>query len=436
MMTRDEARKRIDKILSFSKADACKVTVRSSALAQTRFARNEITTSGRVSDLAITVESTKGTRTGRITVNESSDDALRAAVRQAEDLAQYATPDPEFVEPLGPQKYPEIAGYDPDAAEAAQEQFLPGVREAVRGADARSLIAAGFYTRTATATAVASSGGAFGFDRRTSLSYSVTVRTPEGDGSGWGRAVGHRLADVDAPRAARVAIDKCVLSKAPRPLEPGLYTVVLEPAAVGDILSPLSLDLDARAAEEGRSVMTKKGGGTRIGEKMFSDSVTLYSNPTDPRAPGTPWGSELLPARKTTWIEKGVLKSLACTRYWAKKTETEPVPAPTSLVLEGQDHSLEDLIASTERGLLITRFWYIRYLNRQTVQLTGLTRDGVFMIEKGKVAHPVINFRWNESPIRLLANVEMMSRNEHTGAMIVPALKVRDFPFSSPSDAV
>jgi predicted Zn-dependent protease len=194
---------------------------------------------------------------------------------------------------------------------------------------------------------------------------------------------------------------------------------------------------------------------------MFSEKITVRSDPFDPRNPGLPWGgivptqlsgvgqfyfggggsaaafSSFLPARKMTWVDKGVVSNLAYTRYWAKKKGVEPTPFPdASLVIEGEDQTLDDLIKSTEHGLLVTHFWYIRYLNPQTVQLTGLTRDGLFMVEKGKIAYPVMNFRWNESPANVLANVEMLSRPVLTGGGLVPAMKVRDFTFSSLSDAV
>jgi predicted Zn-dependent protease len=192
---------------------------------------------------------------------------------------------------------------------------------------------------------------------------------------------------------------------------------------------------------------------------MFSEKTTARCDPFDPRNPGVPWVGEVptelseigqfffggasaqnhsfLPATGLTWIEKGVVKNLAYSRYWAKKKDVAPTPRSSqNLVIDGDDHSLDDLIRSTDRGLLVTRFWYIRYLNPQTVQLTGLTRDGLFWIEKGKIAYPVVNFRWNESPANVLANVEMLSRPVRSGERVVPAMKVRDFNFSSVSDAV
>jgi predicted Zn-dependent protease len=242
---------------------------------------------------------------------------------------------------------------------------------------------------------------------------------------------------VDAVAMARVAIEKAVLSQKPRRLDPGKYTVILEPAAVSDMVTQVLGSFDARDAEEGRSLLTRKGGGTRLGDKIFSEKITMRGDPYDVRHPGMPWNYDLLPARKMTWIDKGVVRNLGQTRFWAQKKNSEPTPDPGSdLIFEGEDNSIDDLIASTERGLLVTRFWYIRDVNPQTGQLTGLTRDGLFMVEKGKIAYPIMNLRWNESPANVLANVEMLSRPVLVGGNVVPGMKARDFNFTSVSDAV
>ena len=238
---------------------------------------------------------------------------------------------------------------------------------------------------------------------------------------------------------ARRAADKGIASAHPKEVPPGDYTVVLEPEAVADLFETLQYGmLSARAADEGRSVFSKEGGGSRIGEKIFPESVTLATDPADPRVPGTPWsaGDDPIPNRKVAWIEKGVLKSLVTDRYWARKTNREPTPAPGSLVMQGGTQPLEALIASTERGLLVTRFWYIRVVNPQTAMLTGLTRDGLFLIEKGKVAGPAVNLRFNESPVVMLQNVLGLGPAVPAGRMVLPAIKSGAFTFTSKSDAV
>ncbi|OLE81740.1 MAG: hypothetical protein AUG74_00615, partial [Bacteroidetes bacterium 13_1_20CM_4_60_6] len=346
-------------------------------------------------------------------------------------------PDPEYVEPVGPQAYSESASYDEATAKAGPEEMIPGLKAAIAGAEDKNLVSAGFFERGASVSVMGNKRGNFGYTTRTSASYSATVRTRDGSGSGWASAEGHRMRDVDAVAVARVAIEKAVLSQKPRRIEPGKYTVILEPAAVSDMVTQILYSFDARDAEEGRSLLTKKGGGTRLGEKMFSEKITMRGDPFDPRRPGMPWTYDSLPARKMTWIDKGVVSNLGYSRYWAKKKNAEPTPSPGSdLIFDGENNTLDDLITSTERGLLVTRFWYIRDVNPQTGQLTGLTRDGLFMVEKGKIAYPIMNLRWNESPANVLANVEMLSRPVLVGGNVVPGMKAHDFNFTSVSDAV
>jgi predicted Zn-dependent protease len=279
------------------------------------------------------------------------------------------------------------------------------------------------------------------------------MRTDDGTGSGWAGLEAPDFAAIPAAEIARRAAKKAQDSAKPRDLEPGRYTVVFEPRAVNDLVENLTNGLSRRAADEGRSFFSKPGGGNRIGEKIFAESVTIRSDPFDLRVPGRPWiggagGGFLgfggfgggnfagLPTRKTTWVEKGVLKNLSADRYWAKKIGEEPLPQSGGLVMEGGTGTVRDLIAGTDRGLLVTRFWYIRTVNPQTVQLTGLTRDGVWLIENGKVVAAVNNFRFNDSPVNLLKNIEAMSAAESTGDMVVPAIRARDFNFTSKSDAV
>jgi len=470
MLTQDEARKIIEKALSYAKADACGVSVGQSNQAQTRFARNTVTTGGNHHSVVVSVSAVKGNRTGTTASNGFTDDELRQAVRTAEELASFAPPNPEFVAPLAPQKYPPTASFDAKTAAASQAEMAPGIRAAIEGATAKKLNAAGFFQRETVSLAFGTSTGNAGHAEATLATYTLTARTADGTGSGWASAGGRNIADIDGVAVSRTAIDKAVLSQQPRDLTPGEYTVVLEPAAVAGFISMIFDSFDARDAEEGRSLLTKKGGGTLLGEKLFSEKITARTDPFDARNAGLPWDGNMLteipniggaffgvgggrgmagdylPARRMNWIEKGVVKNLSYDRYWAQQKGVEPTPdAGSNLVIEGEDHSVDDLVKSTERGLLITRFWYIRTINPQTVQVTGLTRDGVFMIENGKVAYPVRNFRWNESPARSLQNVDMLSRVERVpgfggagqgGIVVVPGMKIRGFPVSSLSEAV
>jgi predicted Zn-dependent protease len=193
---------------------------------------------------------------------------------------------------------------------------------------------------------------------------------------------------------------------------------------------------DARSADEGRSFMSKKGGGTRLGEQLFSENVNIYSDPLNPEIPGSTWSGDGLPVTRTQWVQNGVVKNLSYSRYWASQKNVQPLPFSRSLVMEGGNQSLEDLIKSTEKGILVTRFWYIRMVDPQSLLLTGLTRDGTFYIENGEIKFPIKNFRFNESPVIMLNNVEALGKPVRTGSGLIPPMKIRDFTFSSLSDAI
>jgi predicted Zn-dependent protease len=447
--TSEQARAVADRILSFSKAAECEVSLRQSHTGHTRFAANEITTAGMVREVSVAITSREGGKSGSTTTDELDDSLLREAVARSEALMAAARPDPEQVESLDPQQYPPIPAFDEATAAAGPIERRDGVKAALDRARKNGLNASGFFETGARWLAIANKKGNFGFHRATVAEYSTTMRTADGTGSGYARLGSTRLADLDPSALAERAAKKAQTSANPRELAPGAYTVILEPEAVADLLGFFLFSLNARSADEGRSFLSKPGGGTRLGEKLFADSVTLRSDPFNPRQPGTPWaagmgrggrGSGGLPARKTTWIENGVVKTLAVDRYWATKTKVEPVPLSGGLTLAGSDKSLEALIAETPRALLVTRFWYIRSVNPQTAMVTGLTRDGVWLIEDGKVVHPVNNFRFNDGPVNLLKNLEATSIAMPAGSeffgLTVPAIRAHDFHFTSKSDAV
>jgi len=266
------------------------------------------------------------------------------------------------------------------------------------------------------------------------------VRDAAGTSSGWAAQPAVKIEEIDGAAIARSAIEKCLRWKNPNRLDPGKYTVVLEPTAVGDLLPGIVSGFAARAAAEGRSFLSKPGGGTLLGEKLFPDSITLRTDPFSPLYSVLPWSSGTLPADRITWIEKGVVKNVFYDRYWAAKVGHPATPSPASLLLDGGETSLGDLIATVERGLLVTRFFYIRTVNPQTLQMTGLTRDGLFLIENGKITSPVVNFRFNESPVRMLQNTIGIGKAVRTrgmeDGMVTPPIVVKDFPFTSISDAV
>jgi predicted Zn-dependent protease len=444
ILSEADAKAITDKILALSKADSCIVTVSGSEERHVRFAQNMATTNGSPSSIEVGVESHFGKKSGSSSGTDLSDDALATLVTASEKTAKLAPENPEFMPPIGPQKYTTGTSFSPNTQAATSAMLAAAVQPVLQDAQAQNLQASGFLDIGTWFTTFANSQGLFVFDQASNVLHTVTARTPDGTGSGWAGTNHYDFSKMDVAGLGATAIDKAVRSRQPVRLEPGRYTVILEPSAVSDLIGILiGEQFDQRSADEGRNFATKKGGGSRVGENVFGKNVTIYSDPNDPLVPGGIYSDDGLPAQRTAWIEGGVLKNLQCGRYWAQKSKRDPVPSPTSLTMTGGTTSTTDMIKQTKRGLLITRFWYIREVDPQTVLMTGLTRDGVFLIEDGAITKPACNFRFNESPVAMLNKIIAMGPSvraygeESIGLPIaVPTLLVDDFTLSSVSDAV
>jgi predicted Zn-dependent protease len=454
-LTRDECEAICKKVLSFSKADSAQVTITGGARGNTRFAVNQISTSGDNFDHVVSVHATFGKRAGTSTTNKLDDASLKAVVDRAEALARLAPEDPEMMPDLGPQTYHESRDWS-DATAAVDPAARAAAVKAITNSATGGLVATGYLETRVSSFAVANTSGLFAYRRDTGSALTTTVRTPDGTGSGWAGATHHDFSKIDPAVLGRTAADKARRSVNPVAIEPGRYTVVLEPTAVGNLVQLIAGALSARNADEGRSFFSKQGGGNKIGQKVVDERVTLVSDPMDPEAPGAAFAGDGLPLGRRVWIENGVVKTLSYDRFWAQKQGVQPNAGggggfggfgggAGGLKMSGGTASLEELIASTQRGLLCTRFWYIRPVDQRTILYTGLTRDGTFLIENGKVTHPVKNLRWNESPIFMLNNLEAMGRPVRVSAsedgspgqaIVVPPIKARDFNFTSTSDAV
>jgi len=444
ILSEDDARAISQKALGFSKADSCIVNLSGDEGRHIRFAQNMATTNGAPGSIEISVESHFGKRSGLATGTDLSDDALAALVASSENTAKLAPENPEFMPPLGAQKYATGTGYSSATPAATSDMLAGAIKPVLQQAQAKDLQASGFLEIGASFASFATSSGLFVHDRETGVLHTITARTADGTGSGWSGTTLNDFSKLDATGMGAVAMDKAVRSRNPVELHPGKYTVILEPSAVSDLIGILvGEEFDQRAADEGRNFATKKGGGSRVGETMFGKNVTIYSDPNDVAVPGSIYSDDGQPAKRTAWIENGALKNLQCGRYWAQKMGHVPVPGPTTLTMAGGTTSTADMIKQTKRGLLITRFWYIREVDPQTVLLTGLTRDGVFLIEHGEITKPVCNFRFNESPVAMLNKVIALGPSVRTygeesiGVPIaVPTLLIDEFTLSSTSDAV
>ncbi|HTK82065.1 MAG TPA: TldD/PmbA family protein [Bacteroidota bacterium] len=439
-MTQDQAKQIFEKILTGSSADALRISINDGKTSNVRFARNTVTTSGTAQDTSISITATFGKRTGSYSVNQFDEKTLTEAVKKAEELARLAPEDPEYMPPLEPQTYLPIHAQSPDTEKFSPDSRASIAKECVGMAGEKSLVAAGFVEQGKNFAMIGNNKGLFAARDSTNISYSVTARTKDGTGSGWAGGGHTDVTKLESSSISKRAIEKGIASMNPGEVSPGKYTVILEAEAVSNLLGTFGFRMDARSADEGRSYFSEKGGANKLGMQVFPEFVNLTSDPADPDAPGAPWGEDGMPTRKTAWIENGVVKNLRYSRFWAQKQGKEPVPAPANLILRGGNASLEDLISSTEKGILVTRFWYIRDVDPMSMLMTGLTRDGTFWIENGKIVRPVKNFRFNESPVAMLKNIQLMSKpvriQNGPFANLIPALKVKEFTFSSLSDAV
>jgi predicted Zn-dependent protease len=455
ILSRADAEEIAKRALKNSPAEETRVSINSSARADTRFALNQVTTSGENRDTSVTITAIVGGRSASVTTNRLDEASLTEAARQATEIAKLVPVNPERMPELGAQEYPPVKSRIislPSPSERAQ-----AAKKVTEQARAAGLIATGFIECRAGASALANSKGLFAYDSSAVVTMTATVRTTDGTGSGWACSDGDTFADIDAQRVGAVATDKALKSRTPVAVEPGRYVTILEPTAAGNLIQMISGAMQARGADEGRSFFSKVGGGNKIGMKVVDERVTLLTDPEDSPSTNGGFDGDGMPLEKVVWIENGIVKNLNYDRFWAQKQGVKPTRAGggggfgggggggRSLRMLGGTTSTADMIKSTERGILVTRFWYIRGTDPRTISFTGLTRDGTFLIENGKITHPVKNFRFNESPIFFLNNLEALGPTVRInasealgagGATYMPTLKVKDFTFSSLSDAV
>lgn len=442
ILTEAQAKAILDKVIKLSKADECTASLSGSVNGNIRFALNNVSTSGIVTNTELAVQVAFGKRVGIATINEFDDAALERVVRRAEDLAKLAPENPEFMPAVEKQTYTPSKTFSDSTAAITPEFRAKVAKTSIDPCKANKLIAAGFLSDGQGFEAFANSKGNFGYQRTSGMDYTCTVRTDDGRGSGW---VARNLQDVDAFKPdteIQIAMKKASESADAKALEPGKYTVILEPAASAGLISFMMNFFDARSADEGRSFLSKKGGGNKLGEQVYDPRVTLYADPWHPDAAVVPWDGEGLPRTKLPIIDKGKIANLQYSRYWAQKQGKTANADPGNLIMEGGTKSTMDLVRSTQKGILVTRTWYIRMVDPQTVLLTGLTRDGTFYVENGQIKYPIKNFRFNESPVIMLNNIEELGKPVRVGddespfVMLIPPMKLRDFTFTSLSDAV
>jgi predicted Zn-dependent protease len=407
--------------------------------ALTRFANNAIHQNVAERTTHLSVRPVIDGRTARASTNRLSRDAIREVVAEAIAIAKLTEPDEDLPPLAGPAEYQGVARWFEATARATPEERARAVAEAIHAVETAGQTAAGIYSTGESVFALLNSRGVLARHTETMARFSITAMAA--DSSGWAKASACDLAALNPLELALTAARKAAESSAPRELPPGRYTVILEPAAVLDLTGQMFPDFSATAVRDGRSFLND-----RIGKRIFGENITIHDDAAHPLQSGAPFDGEGVPRRRLTLVERGVVREVAYSRQAAALAGTAPTghgfplpnefgEAPTNIVMAGGETSLEQMTASTDRGILVTRLWYIREVDPYEKIFTGMTRDGTFLIEGGRVTAGVRNFRFNQGLIEMLSNVEALSApvrasGEETYDMVAPAMKVREFNFT------
>lgn len=425
-MEQQQAYDLLARVLELSDADHVRASLHANALDSLRVADNVTTHNVRRENTVLSVECAFGQSHASATTNDLGEASLRQLVTAAETAARLSPPDPEYMPPVTPEEagtYPACNAWSEETATFAPELMAERVGTAIEKVRSQDYRLSGGASQNADFSAFANSAGLRGMHRSTRAEMHATVLGE--DGSGWAQTTATSRDDVDMLATAGEALEIAQMAQHPTEIEPGRYTVILRPEAVREML-PHYMIQDAKTTDEGRTFLRGL-----LGTKVCDEKIHLYSDPANSILPGSPFCKEGLATRRVDWVKGGVLENLDCSRYWAREKNLAPTPGPTNLIMAGGEQSVDDLIASTERGIYVIRFWYIRVVDPMTCLLTGMTRDGLFLIEDGTITRPLLQFRFNERVLNALSNVEAIGPQERVGNALLPTLKIRDFNFSS-----
>lgn len=372
MLAPDDLKSIASKIISGFNAETCSVSIWGGNTLNFRFARNEATTNGAVSSVGASIQSSFGKKSGSATVNSLDDAALEQARARSEEIARLTPENPEFMPPLGEQTYePEGARFDVATAFTQAGGLAHAAKAAIAEGRGHEVDIAGYIESNCGFRALMNSAGLFAYDRGTGAELTVTARNRLRPWSGWAGTSQNRFLALDAVGLGDRAVKKALFPGDPADLDPGAYTVILEPAAVADLVLALVRNMDARSADEGRSFLAKPGGGTQLGERLLNEAVTITSDPADPHAPETLYGEDGIPKRRTVWFGGGVARTMSYSRFWAEKTGRDPVPRASNVSMAGGAASIDDMIREVKRGILVTRLWYVNTVDPRTLLSTG-----------------------------------------------------------------
>jgi predicted Zn-dependent protease len=440
VMNQDQALSLVEAALKFSQAEGAFVSISAGEESLARYSSNQITQNLSRTRFTLTVTSYFGTRHASASTTDSEPEAIAAVVRSSEALARIAPEDPEWVPLLETQTYEErTPAFDERTATLSPLERGSMIQRVCALSTQAGVDGSGTLSTEAYVRAMGNSQGLRAYNRYTEADFGFTARVE--DGSSWSQRAAWSVDQLPIESLTAQIIERSLQSRKPREVSPGSYPVVFDGAAFKDLLSWLSWNLDARAADEGRSFMSRtdesgKAVGNLLGEAMFSPLMNVQRNPAHPLLQGSTFFGDGLPNGALDIVQNGIPKTLSYSRYWAQKQGKEPTSSMSPVVMAGTDQSLADLIAQTERGILVSRAWYVRYVNPKTLVVTGMTRDGTFWIENGKVAYPIKNLRFNQSLPDMFRDVDALSAVQRYGNSVVPGVRVKAFNFSSVTDSV
>ena len=440
-----DLKKIIDLVLRLGRkagAEETEVQLDETIDALTRFANNAIHQNVAEHGVTVSVRTVVNRRTARATTNRLDEDSLRHAVESSLRLAHSQPQNRELLAMPGKQRYRTVNRFSAETAAVSPETRARAVKQACEVAIRSGQVAAGIFSAGQSQLALGNSRGLLATHRQTHAEFSITMQ--DHPAASWAKANSGDVAKIEPLALARRASEKAKMAKDAQELSPGKYTVILEPAAVLDLVGFLFYDFAATALEDQRSCLNQ-----RMGKQLFGKNIAIVDDVYHPLQLGAPFDGEGMARERVRLVESGVPKNLVYSRSSAKKASKKPTghgfalpneygEAPMNLVFGGGDSSVERMIAGTDRGLLVTRVWYIREVDPYEKIMTGMTRDGLFLVENGKVKTAVRNFRFNQSLIELLQNVQEMGAAVRTTAeeafeMVVPAMKVTGFHFTEPT---
>ena len=440
LLSEDQVLSLVESVIQKSEAEGVFVSLSTGEEALSRYSENQISQNISRNRFNLTITSYFGRRSASASTTEIDPEAIAQTIHRSEELARIAPEDPEWVPLLEPQDYEQrTPAFDPETA-ALSPLARGEIVQRVCGLSAKAGVeGSGTFSTEAFLRVVGNSRGLRACDRGTQADFSFTARIE--DGSSWSQRAAFAVDQLPIELLTEQLIERALASRHPRPVNPGKYPVVFDAAAFADLLSWVIWNLDARAADEGRSFMSRideagKPVGNRLGEPMFSPLVQVQRQPAHPLLQLGTCFADGLSNHYREVIKDGVPQTLSYSRYWAQQQGKEPTGAMFPIVMSGSNQSLADLIAQTEQGILVSRAWYVRYVNPRTLEVTGMTRDGTFWIEEGQIAYPIKNLRFNQSLPEMLREIDALSSVQRFRSSVVPGVRVKAFNFSSVTDSI